>query len=316
VALRLTHLTKRFGTLTAVDGLDLEVRAGEVVGFLGPNGSGKSTTVGMILGLIAPTSGSIEVLGRAGDARQPLVRRKVGAIVEAPAFYPYLSGRDNLHTIALAAGGVPRDRVDDLLAMVGLAERAGSPYRTYSLGMKQRLGLASTLLTDPDLVILDEPTNGLDPAGQREIRGLIPRLAREGRAVLVASHLLHEVEQVCDRVAIIQRGRLLRTGNVSDLLGEESLIDVEVPDPAIALPVIEALPFVSGVTREGDRLRIVAARDRSTDINQALAARGIYAAEIVRHRNSLEDVFIEVTANGLSGSQPGEERETHDRHAS
>ncbi len=178
--LRTVGLGKRFGPVIAVDGLDLEVRAGEVFGFLGPNGSGKSTTVGMILGLIAPSAGRVELFGREVGQDRAAVTRRVGAIIETPAFYPYLSGRDNLRALALMTGGVPAGRIDALLDQVGLTERAGSKFKTYSLGMKQRLGIASTLLTDPALVILDEPTNGLDPAGQREIRDVIPRAGGRG----------------------------------------------------------------------------------------------------------------------------------------
>ncbi len=240
--LRAVGLTKYFGDLIAVDGLNLEVRAGEVRGFLGPNGSGKSTTVGMILGLIAPSAGTIEVAGG--------LRRNVGAIVESPAFYPHLSGRDNLRALAIAAGDVPSTRIDSLLEEVGLAERGRGAYHTYSLGMKQRLGIAATLLTDPALVILDEPTNGLDPAGQAEIRELIPRLAHEGRGILLASHLLNEVQHVCDEVTIIRRGRLVEAGRVHDLLQRGSYIAVEVASPARARSLLLQLP---GIERAAER---------------------------------------------------------------
>ena len=305
VLLSISGLTKRFGEITAVDDLDLEVRAGEVVGFLGPNGSGKSTTVSMILGLIHPTAGRIELFGDDLRDHPEHVRRRVGAIVEAPAFYPYLSGRDNLRALAIAAGGVPEARIDELLDLVGLADRAGSQYKTYSLGMKQRLGLASTLLTDPELVILDEPTNGLDPAGQREIRALIPRLASEGRAVLLASHLLHEVEQVSDRVAIIRKGRLLREGTIAGMVRGGNFLDVEVADPLRAADVLRSLPFVDEVVVNGRRLQVVAAAECSPDVNRALAAEGLYAAEIVRRRSTLEDVFLELTGMP-DGEEPGE----------
>ena len=209
ILLRARGLGKRFGSIVAVRALDLELHRGEVLGLLGPNGAGKSTTLGMILGLIAPTAGSVEILGRDVTTDRTAATRAVGAIIEAPAFYPYLSGRANLEAIGWALGGVPRTRSDELLGLVGLADRATSRYRTYSLGMKQRLGIASTLLGDPPIVILDEPGNGLDPAGQREIRELIPLLAAQGRAVLLASHLLHEVDQVCDRVALVRTGELV-----------------------------------------------------------------------------------------------------------
>ena len=295
VVLRTIGLSKRFGRITAVDGLDLEVRAGEVLGFLGPNGAGKSTTVGMVLGLVNPTAGRIELFGRDPGAHRAALMRRVGAVIEAPAFYPYLSGRDNLRALALAAGGVPAERIEALLAQVGLAERAGSPVKTYSLGMKQRLGIASTLLTDPALVILDEPTNGLDPAGQREVRDLIPQLARDGRAVLLASHLLHEVEQVCDRVAIIHKGRLVESGAVGELLRRESFLSIEIAEPERAAATLRALPFVERVTFGATRVTVVAPPERGAEVNRALAERGMYATAIVPRTSSLEEVFLELT---------------------
>jgi ABC-2 type transport system ATP-binding protein len=197
---------------------------------------------------------------------------------------------------------------------VGLQERAHTPYKTYSLGMKQRLGLASTLLTDPEIVILDEPTNGLDPAGQREIRALIPRLAREGRAVLLASHLLHEVEQVCERVAIIRRGRLLRTGSVAELVRGSAYLDIEIADPAAAAEALRPLPFVDSVTLNGRRLQVETAADRSPEINRALAERGLYAAEIVRRQGTLEDIFLELTESPEGAGEKPERRSADARH--
>lgn len=289
VILRTVGLTKRFGAITAVNGLDLEVRRGEVLGFLGPNGAGKSTTAGMILGLIAPTGGRVEYTS--------VPRRRIGAIIEWPAFYPYLSGRDNLQALALAlaAGGVARARIDALLEYVGLADRPKSPYRTYSTGMKQRLGIASTLLSDPALVILDEPTNGLDPAGQREVRDLIPELAREGRSVLLASHLLHEVEQVCNRVAILRRGKLVHVGSVSDLVRRGSFLEVQVAEPERAAAIIRTLPFVQRVSVQDERLSVVAPEERGADISRALGDAGLYVAAMAPRRSSLEDVFLELT---------------------
>jgi ABC-2 type transport system ATP-binding protein len=302
VVLRTVGLSKRFGRITAVDGLDLDMRAGEVFGFLGPNGSGKSTTVGMILGLIEPTAGRVELFGRELPAARHDLRRRVGAIIETPAFWPYLSGRDNLLALARAAGGVPEQRVDALLAQVGLADRATSKFKTYSLGMKQRLGIASTLLTDPELVILDEPTNGLDPAGQREIRDLIPMLAREGRGVILASHLLHEVEQVCDRVAIIRSGKLLQVGTVAELIhgagrdgaGLELTFDSAV-ELDRAVDILREAPFVERVTAGDGRLLVGVADGRGAEVNRALAERGLYAATIVPKTSTLEDVFLDLT---------------------
>ncbi len=287
VILRTVGLTKRFGSITAVDGLDLEVRRGEVLGFLGPNGAGKTTTVGMILGLIAPTAGRVEYTS------VPLNR--IGAIIEWPGFYPYLCGRDNLQAMALAAGGVPAARIDALLEYVGLADRPTSPYRTYSTGMKQRLGIASTLVTNPALVILDEPTNGLDPAGQREVRDLIPQLAREGRSVLLASHLLHEVQQVCDRVAILSRGKLVHVGTVNELVGRGSFLEIRVAEPERAAAILRTLPFVERVGVQDESLSVVAPEERSADISRALGDAGLYVTAMMPRRSSLEDVFLELT---------------------
>jgi ABC-2 type transport system ATP-binding protein len=205
VILRTSNLCKNFGSLQAVKNLNIELRRGEVFGFLGPNGAGKSTTVGMILNLVAPSSGSIEVFGHDLKDNPWLALRRIGAVIEEPAFYPYLSGWDNLEVLARSIGGISEKRISDVLKRVNLLERAKDRYSHYSMGMKQRLGIASTLLRDPELIILDEPTNGLDPAGTKEIRDLIPELAHESRAVLLCSHLLHEVELVCNRVAIIKQ---------------------------------------------------------------------------------------------------------------
>jgi ABC-2 type transport system ATP-binding protein len=272
----------------AVDSLDLEILEGEVLGFLGPNGSGKSTTVGMILGLIEPTSGVIE--------RPGLSLRQIGAIIEFPAFYPFLSGRDNLRALALATGGVGRERVEGLLEMVGLSDAAGRKVQTYSLGMKQRLGLASTLLCDPKLVILDEPTNGLDPAGQEEVRALIPRLAQEGRSILLASHLLHEVEQICDRVAILSKGKLIASGGVSDLVQRGAYLEIGVNDLEAASRIIRGLGCVKAVRIEDGLLQVESESDAAASITKALAEAGIYVSSLTPRHRSLEDVFLDLTS--------------------
>ncbi len=215
--LRLHQVSKRYGRSVAVESVSLELRQGEVFALLGPNGSGKSTTLNMVLGLIRPTSGTIEVHGQPISKRPRAALRDVGGLVEGPSFYPYLSGRRNLDLLAQLRG-VDRRTVDEALTTVGLTARAEDSFDSYSLGMKQRLGIASTLMHEPRLVVLDEPTNGLDPEGTMEIRNLIPRLARGGQTVLLSSHLLHEVEQVSDRLAIMRRGSIIAAGSVSDLL--------------------------------------------------------------------------------------------------
>lgn len=295
--LEVSGLTKSFKETLAVNDLTFMVAEGEVLGFLGPNGSGKSTTVGMILGLIGPDSGSVRVLGEDVLAHQHIVSKSVGAIIENPAFYPYLSGHDNLKAHALTVGGVPDGRIDDLLKLVSLNERGKDKFKTYSLGMKQRLGIASTLLTEPALVILDEPTNGLDPAGQREIRGIIPRLADEGHSVLLASHLLHEVEQVSDRVAIIRRGHLITEGSVDELLKRGGAIDIQVDEGQIdsARDVLRRLEGVEQVTLEDGVLVIVAPLEMSAHLNHSLADAGIFAGAITPKKNTLEELFLELT---------------------
>ncbi|MCC6790504.1 MAG: ABC transporter ATP-binding protein [Thermomicrobiales bacterium] len=290
-------LTKRFGGNTVVDGLTFEMRSGEVLGFLGPNGAGKSTTVGMILGLIEPNRGTIKIAGKPLGSEPGLVAGQIGAIIENPAFYPYLTGRDNLRAFGMMTGGVGDARIDDLLKLVNMHDRADRPFKTFSLGMKQRLGIAATLLTDPSIVILDEPTNGLDPAGQREIRAIIPRLAQEGHAVLLASHLLNEVEQVSDRVAIIRRGKLIQEGRVDDLLRSGGFIEVIVPagEAAGAARALGALPFVERIDADESMLRVVAPDDAGGAINRALVEHGIYASGIAIRRHSLEDLFLDLT---------------------
>lgn len=290
-------LTKTFNGNTVVDGLNFTMRAGEVLGFLGPNGAGKSTTVGMILGLIKPTRGSIKIAGKWPGDEPGLVAEQIGAIIENPAFYPYLTGRDNMRAFAMMTGGVGEARIEELLKLVNMHDRADRPYKTFSLGMKQRLGIAATLLTNPAIVILDEPTNGLDPAGQREIRAIIPRLAEEGHAVLLASHLLNEVEHVSDRIAIIRRGRLIREGRVDDLLESGSYIEVIVDESEVsgAMRTLGKLPFVERIDAEDATLRVVAPDDAGKAINRALVEQGIYASGVAAKRHSLEDLFLDLT---------------------
>lgn len=299
-------LSKLFKQFVAVDNLSFDVAQGEVLGFLGPNGAGKSTTVGMILGLIKPTSGSVKIMGTDLSTNSAIVPENIGAIIENPAFYPYLSGRDNLKSHALAVGNVPEQRIDDLLKLVNLNERSKDKFKNYSLGMKQRLGIASTLLTEPGLVILDEPTNGLDPAGQREIRDIIPRLADQGHSVLLASHMLHEVEQVSDRVLIVRRGKLVTEGSVDDMLRRGGYIEVIVPDvdPEVALRAIRRLPVVEQVTIEDGRLIVVAPDDSGVAINRTLIEQNMIAGSITSKHSSLEDLFLEMTDETPDSRQP------------
>ena len=287
-------LTKRYGTLTAVDRLTLGVRRGEVYGFLGPNGAGKTTTLRMLVGLVRPTSGSATILGARPGSPDGLAR--IGALIEAPGFYPFLSARDNLRVMAMHAGS-GAERVDTVLEEVGLGDRAKDRFGTYSQGMKQRLGVASALLKDPDVLILDEPTSGLDPKGMAEMRVFIRGLGDGGRTVLLSSHLMPEVEQVCDRVGVIHRGTLVREGTVDELRGGRSLL-VRAEPMEQASRLLESLPGVTGVSTRDGAMSITADPAEASAINGALVAAGIAVSELRTERASLEDVFLELTRDG------------------
>jgi ABC-2 type transport system ATP-binding protein len=281
-------LTKRYGELTAVADLDLSIRAGEVYGFLGPNGAGKTTTLRMLLGLIRPTSGQILLYGR-----PPGQLQDVGALIEGPAFYPYLSGRDNLRVMARHARVADR-RVDLVLDMVDLRQRSGDRYANYSLGMKQRLGVAAALLKDPRLLILDEPTNGLDPAGMADMRAMVRQLGADGRTVLISSHLLGEVEQICDRVGVLAHGRLVSEGTVADLRGTADLRVVATPlDKAAAYA--RDLLGADAVSIADGGLRLTVAPERAAEINASLVSAGMEVSEVRMVERDLEQAFFELT---------------------
>ena len=293
-----THgLTKRYGEVLAVHDLSMNVPRGHVFGLLGPNGSGKTTTMGMLLGLVKPTAGSFSLFGSGSQDLEAL--RRIGAIVETPSFYPYLSGKDNLaYFQGIGGRGDPKE-LDDLLEKVGLAERADSRFRTYSLGMKQRLGLAYALLGDPEVLFLDEPTNGMDPAGMAEVRDLIRSLGTGGRTVLLSSHLLHEVEQVCDSVAILSKGRLIAQGKVADLVHSQAgdRVRLRTTDNAKAVEVLSALDWVGDVTVDGESIVVTAPSDRSTDVSVALGRSEVYVTEMAADEMSLEQYFLDVTGS-------------------
>jgi len=284
-------LTKRYRDLVAVDRLTLRVRRGEVFGFLGPNGAGKTTTLRMLLGLVRPTSGVASVLGSSPGSSEALAN--IGALIEAPGFYPFLSGRDNLRVMAGHARVEP-ERVDVVLEEVGLNGRAKDRFRTYSQGMKQRLGVASALLKDPDVLILDEPTTGLDPKGMAEMRGFISGLGSRGRTVLLSSHLMSEVEQVCDRVGVIDRGVLVKEGSVDELRGDAVLL-VRAEPLEHAGRVVEGLPGVGAVATGDGALRITADQAAAPAIVRALVGAGVAVTELRPERASLEDVFLNLT---------------------
>jgi ABC-2 type transport system ATP-binding protein len=287
-----THeLTKRYGGHLAVDRVSLTVKSGEIYGFLGPNGAGKTTTLRMLLGLIRPTSGTVRMLGR-----EPGRLAEIGALIEGPAFYPYLSGRENLRVLARYAG-VPARRVEIVLEMVDLAERGKDRYGTYSLGMKQRLGVAAALLKDPRLLILDEPTNGLDPAGMADMRALIRRLGAAGSTVVISSHLLGEVQQICDRVGVISQGRLITESTVADLRGGARLRVVADPIDAAAARA-RALLGDDRVRVDGTGLDLDVSHDRAAWINAEFVGAGIAVSELGVRERELEDVFLEMTHVG------------------
>jgi ABC-2 type transport system ATP-binding protein len=288
-----THgLTKRYGSgVLAVDSVDMSVRRGEVYGFLGPNGAGKTTTLRMLVGLIRPTSGTATVAGRAPGDPRGLAR--IGSLIESPGFYPYLSGRENLRAVAHLAS-VPQKRVDEVLDIVELSTRAGRKFSTYSTGMKQRLGVAGALLKDPDLLVLDEPSNGLDPQGMAEMRKLIKEIGHGDRTVLISSHLLGEVEQICDRVGVISNGRLVKQSTVQELVGEEGVL-VRAQPMAAAEELLTRMYGPLLVTRQDGALHLKTRPERSGDINEQLMHAGIRVSELRPFERSLEEVFFQLT---------------------
>ncbi len=318
-----SRLTKAFGNLVAVNDLHLQVMRGDVFGFLGPNGSGKTTTIRMLLGLIRPTAGRAIIFGMDNSYQLPAILQRIGAIVETPVFYPYLSGKDNLHAVAAASGMVSGSasnrRVEEVLEIVELRAQAKDAFRKYSLGMKQRLGIGAALLNDPELVLLDEPTNGLDPAGVFEIRQLIQRLSTLGKTIFISSHILYEIQHVCNRVAILQRGNLIKQGAVSELLQPNEQIIVrlntaEETQQAFALlqqSRENGLPWITNARIEMNRantsiIRIDAPRVRSAEINALLAQNRLFAAEIHPQEGSLEEVFLDLTTQTIpTGNRPG-----------
>jgi len=278
-----------------VDGLSFNVLTGEVLGFLGPNGAGKTTTIRMCLHLIRPTSGRVRVFGDdvwAGRARS---LNRVGCLIESPAVLPFMSGRENLEFVRRARGGLSADAVGKALTTVGLSDRARDRVATYSLGMRQRLGLALALVGDPDLVILDEPANGLDPAGIVEMRDLLRRLAATGMAVLVSSHVLREVEEICDRVVIINRGRLVREGAVTDLLKVSGQFVVQVADPVAALTALKATGWGGTAGLRDGRVLAPSPTGRGSDLASFLSQAGHPPETLAEDRRELEELFLELT---------------------
>ena len=302
-AVETTGLTKRFGRRTVVDHVDLRVPRGSAFGYLGPNGAGKTTTIRMLLGLTLADDGEMRLLGRAVPAERSTALVSVGAIVEEPKFLDYLTGRENLRVIAAAREPEARGRIDGVLERVGLRDRADDRVGRYSTGMRQRLGVARCLLADPDLLILDEPTNGLDPAGIQEFRSMVRALVDEGRTLMLSSHLLDEVEKVCDTVAIVDRGRVVAQGSITELSagGVQSVV-FRVSESGRALALLSGHPAVQSVEENGTGIRAVIgqvspreARSVAAEVNRRLVEGGVEVFEMELPRATLEERFLEIT---------------------
>ena len=296
-------LTKRFGDRTAVANVDLRVPRGAAFGYLGPNGAGKTTLIRMLLGLTQATSGTMRLLGRPVPEERAAALARVGAIVEEPRFHTHLTGRENLNVIAAARERAAHDRIDGALARVGLTQRADERVKRYSLGMRQRLGVARSLLADPDLLILDEPTNGLDPAGIREFREMIRGFVAEGRTVLLSSHLLDEVEKICDAVAIVDHGRVVVQGSLAELKGDRQTILIGSSEGVRVQALLAAHPIVRSVATTPAGIRVVVrpdspvtGEDAAAELNRFLVQAGLAIHRVEPARASLEERFLEITS--------------------
>jgi ABC-2 type transport system ATP-binding protein len=291
-------LRKTYGELVAVDDVTLSVAAGDVYGYLGPNGAGKTTSLRMMLGLIRPTGGEVRLFGQDPNADPVAALAGVAGFVEEPAFYPYLSGRRNLEMMATLDGG-DGGRIDELLHVVDLAHRAGDRVRGYSHGMRQRLGIAAALLRSPRLLLLDEPTTGLDPAGMRDMRGMVKRLAGEGITILLSTHLMSEVEQLCNRLAIIQLGRIRYEGTLAELLARsDGRYRLEATDPGRAADVCRVIAGITDVTLQDGSVWFAADADAAASVSVHLAEAGIGVRALVPGGRGLEELFFEITEGG------------------
>ena len=294
-AVETTGLTKHYGDVRAVQDLSLEVPQGTIFGLLGPNGAGKTSIIGTLLGLIRPTAGTIRLFGTEINGSTDEAVRRIGAIMETPAFYPFMSGRDNLRYFQGISGSGGTEEIDRLLDLVGLSTRADTRFNTFSLGMKHRLGIAYALLGDPELLLLDEPTNGLDPNGMAEVRRLLKTLGDGTRTIVLASHLLNEVEQVCDHVAILNTGRVIAQGEVSELIAHRDRVHLSTTDDALAHRLLAALDWVRSIVETERGLVLDAPSDRVAEISETLAGGGVYPTELRAVSTSLEQFFLEVT---------------------
>ena len=297
IAISAHGLTKKYKEVTAVKNLDLEIPKGTIFGFLGPNGAGKTTTIRMLLGLIRPTAGSASVLGHDIRTEREAIVKRVGAIVESPSMYTYLTGIENLRVFARTSGlSLPDSQLHGLLDQVGLRGRETHKVKTYSLGMKQRLGIAATLLTDPEIIFLDEPTNGLDPAGTVEMRDMIHRLGEEGRTIFLSSHLLHEVEHVCSYVAIIQHGVTIAQGRVRDLLKEGSGYAIEAAPFERAMQILSAKPELNPISHDGHWITISSEAEQIPQVVRSLVEAKVDVFQVHTKQRSLESLFLELTS--------------------
>ena len=293
--LSIKNLNKRFGQLKAVNNVSLEIYKGNVYGILGPNGSGKSTTLGIVLNVVNKTSGDYSWFGGTMQTHEAL--KKVGAIIERPNFYPYMTARENLELVCKIKG-TNYAKVQEKLELVGLLERQNSKFSTFSLGMKQRLAIASALLNDPEILILDEPTNGLDPQGIHQIRDIIKLIATQGTTILLASHLLDEVEKVCSHVLILRKGQVLYSGTVDGMTANEGFFELQSDDNATLKVVIAQHPAVQKATEENGKILVFLNKDLSAAaLNRFLFEKNIVLNHLVKRKNSLEDQFLELTKN-------------------
>ena len=288
------ELTKRYRGTTAIDSISFSVEQGQVFGFVGPNGGGKTTTIGMLLGIITPTSGTVSLFGLTGREGLHQARQRVGATLETPNFYPHLTGLENLQIVANLKG-VDRRQTEATLDVVGLLARRDSRFRTYSLGMKQRLAIAATLLGDPELVILDEPANGLDPEGIGEIRDVILELRARGKTVFVSSHLLNEIERTCTHVAILQKGRIIRQSSIHNLIGVGTTVAIRGGDLEQLRHATSEYPGAENVSIVDDSVIVTLDDADPAALNRFLAGRGIYLSHLASQHRSLEDAFLGVT---------------------
>ena len=291
--LTLNNLTKKYGSLTAVNNLSVTIKKGNVYGILGPNGSGKSTTLGIALNVVNKTNGTFHWFDGTGTTHEAL--KKVGAIIERPNFYPYMTAAQNLNLVCIIKK-VPKEKVNEKLKLVGLLDRKDDTFKSFSLGMKQRLAIASALLNDPEILILDEPTNGLDPQGIHQIREIIKNIALEGTTILLASHLLDEVEKVCTHVIILRKGESLYSGSVENMIASHGFFTLQSNDLDQLSKTLEEHPSIGTIKREGINLVAYLKEPLSgSDLNKLLYEKGIYLSYLVHRKESLEEQFLELT---------------------